>query len=117
MLSMVTGIAVGVTVLLRSYKPSLSVDGQGGNLWCYLWRQASLVAADRLYSVKKEILEGSGFTTPQEFPITVDGMPVQLLSYMRMARIQDSAEFAKVPPAPAPHPPPSPWTPHMNTTH
>eukprot|EP00208_Stichococcus_sp_RCC1054_P004802 CAMPEP_0206140612 /NCGR_PEP_ID=MMETSP1473-20131121/10038_1 /ASSEMBLY_ACC=CAM_ASM_001109 /TAXON_ID=1461547 /ORGANISM="Stichococcus sp, Strain RCC1054" /LENGTH=455 /DNA_ID=CAMNT_0053534817 /DNA_START=485 /DNA_END=1852 /DNA_ORIENTATION=- len=62
----------------------------------YLTIEASLVAADRLYSVKKEILEGSGFTTPQEFPITVDGMPVQLLSYMRMARIQDSAEFAKV---------------------
>lgn len=60
-----------------------------------MW-QASLVAADRLYSVKKEVLDGVGFETPQEFPISVDGMPLQLLAYLRMARIVDSAEFARV---------------------
>ena len=58
--------------------------------------QTSLVAADRLWQTKREVLEAVGFDTPQEFPITVDGMPQQLLSYLRLARLQNSAEFAKV---------------------
>ncbi len=61
--------------------------------------QASLVPADRLYGIKKEILDGVGFASPQVFPITSDGMPLQLLAYLRLARIQDSAEFARVLPA------------------
>ncbi len=68
---------------------------------CCAAPQASLVAADRLYGIKKEILDSVGLTSPQEFPITVDGMPLQLLAYLRVARIQDSAEFARVrPPLP-----------------
>lgn len=62
----------------------------------FLTIEASLVASDRLYSVKKEVLDGVGFETPQKFPISVDGMPLQLLAYLRMARIVDSAEFARV---------------------
>jgi hypothetical protein len=37
-----------------------------------------------------------GMASPQEFPITTAGMPLQLLSYLRLARLQDPAEFAKV---------------------
>ncbi len=58
--------------------------------------QASLVASDRLYQSKKEILDSVGLDNPQEFPITKEGMPVQLLSYLRLARLQNSAEFARV---------------------
>ena len=46
--------------------------------------------------MKKQILEGLGLTTPQAFPITREGFPQQLLSYLRLARLQDPAEFAKV---------------------
>jgi Rubisco LSMT substrate-binding len=63
---------------------------------CDPWLQASLVAADRLWQSKRDILESVGFDTPQEFPISADGMPQQLLSYLRLARLQNSAEFAKV---------------------
>ena len=58
--------------------------------------QASLVASDRLSGMKKQILEGLGLATPQAFPITRDGFPLQLLSYLRLARLQDPAELAKV---------------------
>jgi Rubisco LSMT substrate-binding len=58
--------------------------------------QASLVAADRLWQSKREILDSVGFDTPQEFPVSADGMPQQLLSYLRLSRLQNAAEFAKV---------------------
>ena len=54
------------------------------------------MAADRLWQSKREILESVGFDTPQEFPISADGMPQQLLSYLRLSRLQNAAEFAKV---------------------
>ena len=57
--------------------------------------QASLVASDRLYGAKKQVLDSLGMGSPQEFPITTNGMPLQLLSYLRLARLQDAAEFAK----------------------
>ena len=54
------------------------------------------MAADRLWQSKREILDSVGFDTPQEFPISADGMPQQLLSYLRLSRLQNAAEFAKV---------------------
>lgn len=57
---------------------------------------ASLVAADRLYSQKKEILEELGFGVAQEFPIFEDRMATQHLGYMRLARLTDPAQFIKV---------------------
>ena len=57
---------------------------------------AVLVAADRLYSQKKEIVEDLGFTTKEEFPIFEDRMATQHLSYMRLARLTDPAQFAKI---------------------
>jgi histone-lysine N-methyltransferase SETD3 len=57
---------------------------------------ASLVAADRLYSQKKEILESFGFTVSEEFPIFEDRMATQHLAYMRLARLTDPAQFIKI---------------------
>ena len=57
---------------------------------------AALVAADRLYSQKKEVLEEFGFSISEEFPIFEDRMATQHLAYMRLARLTDSAQFAKV---------------------
>jgi len=57
--------------------------------------QASLVASDRLYGAKKQVLDSMGMGNPEEFPITTNGMPLQMLSYLRLARLQDPAEFAK----------------------
>ena len=51
--------------------------------------QASLVAADRLWQSKREILDSVGFDTPQEFPISADGMPQQLLSYLRLSTLAE----------------------------
>ena len=63
--------------------------------------QASLVASDRLFGMKCQILEGFGLTSPQAFPITTEGMPLQMVAYLRLARLQDPGEFAKVlPPQP-----------------
>lgn len=70
--------------------------GNSGLTFCQMLSQTSLVAADRLWQSKREILDSVGFDSPQEFPISVDGMPQQLLSYLRLARLQNSAEFAKV---------------------
>ena len=33
---------------------------------------------------------------PQEFPITQDGLTTQQLAYLRLARVQDPAQLAKV---------------------
>ena len=54
------------------------------------------MASDRLYGAKKQVLDSIGMGSPEEFPITTAGMPLQLLSYLRLARLQDPAEFAKV---------------------
>ncbi|KAK9824456.1 hypothetical protein WJX72_010403 [[Myrmecia] bisecta] len=62
---------------------------------CLLF-EASLVAADRLFMLKKQILESVGFASPMEFPVYQDRMPVQLLAYARLARVQDAGELAKV---------------------
>ena len=64
-------------------------------------RQASLVASDRLYGAKKQVLDSMGMANPEEFPITTNGMPLQMLSYLRLARLQDPAEFAKARASPA----------------
>ena len=58
--------------------------------------KAALVPTDQLYSLKKEIVEAVGFESTQMFPIFVDRFPIQLLTFLRLARIQDSAMIAKV---------------------
>eukprot|EP00898_Chlorokybus_atmophyticus_P001556 jgi/Chlat1/2400/Chrsp17S02659 len=62
----------------------------------YLEYQAGLVKMDALYQVKKQIVEAQGLSTEQVFPLYRDAFPVQLLSYLRLARIQDPAQLALV---------------------
>lgn len=58
---------------------------------------ASLLAADRLYAQKAEILTAAGLDpNGQAFPVRRDALPTQLLSYLRLARVQDPAQFARV---------------------
>ncbi|CAL5229330.1 g12636 [Coccomyxa viridis] len=62
----------------------------------YLTISVGLVQADRMYSTKQEILKAMGFEGVQEFPVYRERMPMQLLSYLRLARLTDSALLAKV---------------------
>lgn len=62
----------------------------------YLTLNASLVAADRLYSMKEEIASAMGLSASMEFPIYEDRLATQHLAFLRMARITDPALFAKV---------------------
>lgn len=57
---------------------------------------ASLIQADRYYEMKSQILESVGFAPKERFPVYADRMPNQLLAYVRLARVQDPALFAKV---------------------
>jgi histone-lysine N-methyltransferase SETD3 len=58
---------------------------------------ATLLAADRLYAQKAEILAAAGLDPQgQAFPVRRDALPTQLLSYLRLARVQDVAQFARV---------------------
>lgn len=58
--------------------------------------EASLIGADRLYTLKKQIVESEGFSDRQAFPLFQDRFPTQLLSYLRLARVQDPGELARV---------------------
>lgn len=55
-----------------------------------------LVRADRMYDVKREILQEVGMEEKNEFPVYENRFPVQMLAFMRLARIQDSAQLASV---------------------
>jgi Rubisco LSMT substrate-binding len=56
--------------------------------WLHGVRKVELAASDKLRAAKMAILEGLGLNSPQEFPLGADAFPVQLLSYLRLARIQ-----------------------------
>lgn len=62
----------------------------------YLEFEVGLVEADRLYAAKRGILEEIGYGIQEYFPVYKDRMPVQLLSYVRLARVTDTAELTKV---------------------
>eukprot|EP01024_Parvocaulis_polyphysoides_P018683 TRINITY_DN18291_c1_g3_i1.p1 TRINITY_DN18291_c1_g3~~TRINITY_DN18291_c1_g3_i1.p1 ORF type:complete len:316 (-),score=22.75 TRINITY_DN18291_c1_g3_i1:137-1084(-) len=66
------------------------------NVYDYMYITASLVQADKLYRMKREILQNYGLEAEQQFPIMQDRIPLQLLSYLRLSRIQDAAQIAKV---------------------
>jgi hypothetical protein len=42
------------------------------------------------------VLDQLGFSALEGFPVYADRMPNQLLAYLRLARLQDPALFAKV---------------------
>eukprot|EP00884_Botryococcus_braunii_P013165 jgi/Botrbrau1/2184/Bobra.101_2s0019.2 len=91
----------GQKVLLYDGRPNGELflacgEVEDGNLSDCLTLTQELVAADRLYSTKKQILESLGFATRQDFPIFEDRMPLPLLAYLRLARVSDPAQLAKV---------------------
>lgn len=69
---------------------------EDNNLSDHLTFQANLVAADKLYTLKRQVVQAVGFDISQDFPIYADRMPTQLLAYLRLSRLQDSGEMAKV---------------------
>lgn len=46
--------------------------------------------------MKQQLLESFGFAPQERFPVFADRFPIQLLSYLRLSRIQDPGLFAKV---------------------
>lgn len=46
--------------------------------------------------MKQQLLESFGFAAQERFPVYADRFPIQLLSYLRLGRIQDPGLFAKV---------------------
>ena len=62
----------------------------------YLLLNASLVAADRLYTMKEEVANAMGMSTSMDFPIYEDRLATQHLAYLRMSRLTDAAQMAKV---------------------
>jgi len=46
--------------------------------------------------MKQQLLESFGFGAQDRFPVFADRFPIQLLSYLRLTRIQDPLLFAKV---------------------
>eukprot|EP00879_Flechtneria_rotunda_P015067 GHRR01015744.1.p1 GENE.GHRR01015744.1~~GHRR01015744.1.p1 ORF type:complete len:507 (+),score=158.49 GHRR01015744.1:326-1846(+) len=69
---------------------------QDANMSDCLYFPASLIAADRYYSMKAQLLESFGFGPEERFPVYADRFPIQLLSYLRLSRIQDPGQFAQV---------------------
>jgi len=58
---------------------------------------ASLLASDRLFEAKRLALEAEGLAAAdQVFPLSAFAMPTQLLAYMRLQRITEAAELARV---------------------
>lgn len=59
----------------------------------------SLVKSDRMFQGKVQILADMGMQPEETFPVYEDRMPAQLLPYLRLSRIQEADDFAKVRPA------------------
>ncbi len=78
----------GDTLLLFDERPNgelLLTCGQveANNPSNFLTLNVGLLQADRMYTMKKQVVEELGFAEQQEFPVYADKMPVQLLSYLR----------------------------------
>ena len=54
------------------------------------------VPNDRLEAAKSEILSACGYGSAVQFPAYRDRFPLQLLGYLRLSRMQNSAELAMV---------------------
>ena len=62
----------------------------------FMTLNASLIAADRLYTMKEEVANAMGLSSSVDFPIYEDRLANQHLAYLRMSRITDPAQMAKV---------------------
>ena len=61
-----------------------------------LYLEYELVPADRLHSAKRQILESLGFLAKETFPIYKERIPSQLLSFLRLSRVQDTSQLSQV---------------------
>lgn len=66
------------------------------NAMDYLDLEVGLVDGDRLLVLKQQILQQAMLDSPQTFPLYLDRFPTQLLTYMRLSRLQDPALFPKI---------------------
>jgi hypothetical protein len=62
----------------------------------YVELEVGLVEGDRLQALKQQVLQLAGYGSPQTFPLYADRFPTQLLTYMRLVRLQDPALFSKI---------------------
>ncbi len=62
----------------------------------FMTLNASLIPMDRLYTMKEEVATAMGFSSSVDFPIFEDRFTTQHLAYLRMSRITDAAQMAKV---------------------
>ncbi|KAL4445791.1 hypothetical protein ABPG77_008990 [Micractinium sp. CCAP 211/92] len=91
----------GEEVLLYDGRPNgelLLATGtiEAGNPADCLFMEAGLVAADRLYTTKRQVLEDLGMGAKEQFPIFEDRIATQHLVYLRLARLQNPAQLAKI---------------------
>ena len=93
--------AAGERVLLADGRPSgetllAAGEVEVGNPAESLTVTVGLVQSDRMLGAKTAVLEAVGLAPVQTFPIRADGMPMQLLAYLRLARAADAAQLAGV---------------------
>lgn len=69
---------------------------QDNNASDFLMFNAELLAADKYFMMKEQILDQMNMSAKELFPVFKDRFPNQLLAYVRLSRIQDPALFAKV---------------------
>lgn len=62
----------------------------------FLTLEFELVPADRLYSAKRQVLESLGYQQKETFRIYQERIPSQLLSFLRLSRIQDVNQLTQV---------------------
>jgi len=63
----------------------------------YLLWSAALLPGDRLFEPKRAALEAAGLDAAgTTFPVYSEGMPQQLLAFLRLSRITDALELARV---------------------
>ncbi|GBF87903.1 histone-lysine N-methyltransferase [Raphidocelis subcapitata] len=91
----------GQEVLINDGRPNGELllcfgEVQDSNLADCLTFNASLIAADKYYQSKEQLLTAMGMSISERFPVYADRFPIQLLAYLRLTRIQDPGLFAKV---------------------
>ena len=55
-----------------------------------------LLPGDRMFGLKQGVLRDVGLSPQQAFPLFLNRLPTQLLTYVRLARLQDAALLTKV---------------------
>ena len=94
-------VAAGTPVSIFDGRPNgelvlATATLEDGNPADCLTVRVGLVPTDRLRNAKLSILEAVGLVDGVDFPITATAMPLQLLGYLRLARVADSAALASV---------------------